>query len=78
MLLYKTIVLELLQEQHTQLHNHLRLRRTLLQELDRYANELRIAHLKWLTLGTDASAARELAVEQLQETLAQDCARLET
>lgn len=42
--MYKTIVLELL-EAHTALHRCLRLSRKLLPELDRYANDLRTAHL---------------------------------
>ena len=62
-MLYKTIVLELIQEQYPQLHRRLRLSRKLLRELDRYAIELRTMHCKWIDLGTDASGAAELAVQ---------------
>jgi hypothetical protein len=77
-MLYKTIALELLQEQYPTLHHRLRLSRTLLRELDRYATDLRAAHLKWVALGTDTSAARELAVEELQDTLSREAGRYET
>ena len=79
MALYKTIVLELLQEQYPSLHERLRRERALLATLDRYASELRTAHLAW----TDelrraspeadptriSSEALELAIEHLQESL---------
>ncbi len=76
--MYKTIALELIQEQYPQLHERLRLSRKLLPELDRYASELRTAHLRWIDLGTDASAARELALEELRGMLARDSTCLET
>ena len=44
---YKTIILELLQEQYPSLHDQLRRERTLLEKLNRYAVELRTAHLAW-------------------------------
>lgn len=73
---YKTIILELLQEQYPSLHERLCRERTLLATLNRYASELREAHLAW----TDelrraspeaapsqiASEALELAIEHLQ------------
>ena len=77
-MLYKTIVLELIQEQYPQLHQRLKLSRTLLKELDRYATDLRTAHLKWLAQGTEPETARELALEELHDRLAQETARIET
>ena len=76
---YKTIILELLQEQYPSLHDQLRRERTLLATLNRYAVELRTAHLAW----TDelrraspkadpvriSSEALELAIEHLQGSL---------
>jgi hypothetical protein len=77
-MLYKTIALELLQEQYPKLHEQLRLRRQLLAAVENYAVELRDSHRKWLALGMDASAARELAVEELREILARDSSHLES
>ncbi|HEV3384606.1 MAG TPA: hypothetical protein VG097_07310 [Gemmata sp.] len=73
---YKTITLGLL-ESHPKLHERLRLSRKLLSELDRYATELRTAHLRWKGEGLDPSAAMELAVEELQTRIAQEAERYE-
>lgn len=74
-MLYKTIVLELIQEQHPRLHRRLCLSRSLLAELDRYARELREVHRKWVSLGLDSSSAREMAVEELDSRLVQEADR---
>ncbi len=73
---YKTIVLELLQEQYPKLHEQLRQERTLLMTLDEYANELKSAHLAWMDEIRRASPesdesqvsseALQLAIEHLQ------------
>lgn len=76
-MLYMTIALELLQEQHPHLHRRLCRGRILLRELDRYASDLRAAHLRWIGLGMDTSSARELAVEELHFRLAQEVARFD-
>ncbi len=76
-MLYKTITLELLQEQYPRLHEELRLCRKLLAAVENYASAVRETHRKWLALGMDASAARELTVEELQDTLARDALCLE-
>ena len=76
---YKTIVLELLQEQYPNLHEQLRQERTLRQALDEYAGELKTAHLAWMEEIRRASPendpiqvsseALELAIEHLQGSL---------
>ena len=76
---YKTIVLELIQEQYPSLHERLRRERTLLEELNRYAVELRTAHLAWTDelrrASPEADPARissealELAIEHLLGSL---------
>ena len=76
-MLYKTIVLELIQEQYPHLYHRLRLGRTLLRELDRYASDLRATHLRWIAAGTDPGAARELALEELNARLAREAARFD-
>ncbi len=68
---YKTITLELL-EAHPNLHNRLRLSRKLLTEIDRYASDLRAAHLRWTGEGMDPSAARELALAELEARIAEE------
>jgi hypothetical protein len=75
---YRTIVLELIQEQ-PELHERLRLSRTLLSTVDSYATELRTAHLAWMddlrqaNPDSDpsriASEAMERAVEELRDRL---------
>jgi hypothetical protein len=77
---YKTIVLELLQEQYPGLHERLRRKRKLLETLNRHASELRTAHLAWTDelRRTSAEAdpahisseALDLAIEHLQGSLA--------
>jgi hypothetical protein len=77
--LYKTIVLELLQDQYPALHERLRRERKLLESMERYASELRTAHLRWMEeirrakagSGEEAisSEALELAIEHLQGIL---------
>ena len=71
---YKTITLELL-ESHPKLHKHLCLSRKLMSELDRYATDLRAAHLRWKDGGLDSSSALELAVEELETRIVQEAAR---
>jgi hypothetical protein len=77
---YKTIVLELLQQQPL-LHERLRSDRQLLPTMNAYAAELRAKHLAWMeTLRRSwpeshpsqiASEALELALEDLQQALQQ-------
>lgn len=77
-MLYKTIVLEML-EQRTQLHERLRRERKLLTTLENYARELKASHESWKeTLsqarpGSDASQisseAMELALQELADRL---------
>jgi hypothetical protein len=76
---YKTIILTLLQEQYPSLHERLRRERTLLATLNRYAVELRTAHLAWTDElrraspaadpASNSSEALELAIEHLQGSL---------
>jgi hypothetical protein len=76
---YKTIVLELLQDQPA-LHERLRATRSLLQTLERSAALLRTRHAFWMTeLGRKrgathpsqlSSSALEIAVEELRDALA--------
>jgi hypothetical protein len=78
-MMYKTIVLELLQEQYPVLHEQLRRERMLLKTLELYATELRTAHLAWMEAIRRASPdfdpsqlsieALELALEHLQGSL---------
>ena len=77
-MLYKTIVLELLQEQ-TQLHEQLRLQRQVLPVLNLCASELKAAHVHWKQMLSGAcpgsppdqiaSQALELAIEELRARL---------
>jgi hypothetical protein len=79
---YKTVVLELLQDQYPALHERLRTRRLLLQSLDEYAIELKARHDYWTTEFRQAnpdrsamqiaSVAMEMAIEDLQERLSCD------
>jgi hypothetical protein len=78
-MMYKTIVLELLQEQYPALHQQLRRKRTLLKTMNQYAIELRTAHLAWMKELRRASPecdpsqigseALELALQHLQGSL---------
>ena len=75
---YKTIVLELLQQQ-TELHEQLRLTRRLLPTIESCARELKASHESWMeTLsqanpGSDpiqiSSEALELALKELEDRL---------
>jgi hypothetical protein len=75
---YKTIVLALLQQQ-PELHEQLRLSRTLLATMNRYALELKASHEAWMERlgetrpGSDrsqlSSEAMEMAIQELQDRL---------
>jgi hypothetical protein len=75
---YKTIVLELLQ-QHREIHNQLRGKRTLLPTLERHARHLKACHEAWKDRlrqarpGSDpsqtASEALEIALKDLEAFL---------
>ncbi len=77
-MLYKTIVLEMLQDR-PELYNRFRSNRTLRQALENYASELSQLHTAWEeAIGTTplatsprqaASAALELAIEDLAKLL---------
>jgi hypothetical protein len=76
---YKTIVLELLQEQYPMLHARLCQERRLPQALQNYALALKDAHKAWMDelrrvnprrdFGQIASEALELAIDHLQGDL---------
>jgi hypothetical protein len=76
---YKTLVLELLQDQYPALHEKLRQEQTLLSTLDRLSIELKEAHVAWMNelrraspdcdFAQIASEALELAIEHLQGDL---------
>ena len=76
---YKTITLELLQDQFPTLHRRLRNQRKLLETLDQYARMLRDSHLAWRDQlartrpdshpGQITSEALELAIEDLMDAL---------
>lgn len=78
-MMYKTIVLELLQEQYPALHSRLLRKRMLLKALNQYAIELRTSHLAWMEELRRASPAcepsqigseaLELALQHLQGSL---------
>ena len=73
-MLYKTIILELLQDQYPKLHERLRASRTLLSTLDQQATALKRYHEDWMDelstgeagqrSGQIASEALELAIER--------------
>jgi hypothetical protein len=75
---YKTIVLELIQQQ-PELHEQLRASRTLLATMDAYALALKASHEGWMdrlsqrTPGSDrsqiSSEALEIALKDLEEDL---------
>jgi hypothetical protein len=77
-MLYKTIVLELLQER-PQMHEQLRQSRTLLSTMEQYAQELKANHEAWKEQlsqarpGSDpsqiASEALEIAIQELVDCL---------
>jgi hypothetical protein len=65
---YKTIALHLL-EQNPEMYDQLRTNRTLLPTMERYAEELRMAHLLWMDEGMGSSEAMEIAVKELEGRL---------
>ena len=75
---YKTIVHELLQ-QHTELHEHLRLTRRLLPTIETYAKDLKASHEEWKETLSEArpgsnpiqisSEAMEMAVQEMEDRL---------
>jgi hypothetical protein len=68
---YKTMVLELLQ-QHPEIHDRLRSRRSLLATLESYAGELKTRHDTWteaLTLANPGRAETQVASEALEIAL---------
>ena len=77
-MLYKTMVLELLQ-QRPEIHNQLRKERKLLPTMEQYAKELKASHEAWTELlaqirpGSDRhqlySEALELALKELEDRL---------
>jgi hypothetical protein len=77
-MLYKTMVLELLQ-QRPEMHDQLRKNRTLVPTLERYANQLRTRHLAWKEEFSQArpasepsqvaSEALEIALKELEDSL---------
>ncbi|VTR91617.1 unnamed protein product [Gemmata massiliana] len=73
-MLYQTIVLELL-EARPGLHTYLRRSRKLLAEMERYAADLRAAHLDRMNQGFDSSSALELALAELEARLDQEATR---
>jgi hypothetical protein len=78
-MLYKTIILELLQDQYPKLHERLRASRTLLSTLDQQATALKRYHEDWKDKLAQAkpdsdpvqmaSEALELALHDLRENL---------
>ena len=76
---YKTIVLELLQEDYQTLHEKLRAKRQLLEAVNVFAAHLKTRHEFWMEelgqrrMGTDtsqlSSSALEVAVEEFRNAL---------
>jgi hypothetical protein len=87
-MLYKTIILELLQDQYPTLHEQLRQERRLLPALDQYAMELKASHeackdqIAQAKPGSDpsriSSEALGLAVQELRDRLPCESPRDET
>jgi hypothetical protein len=75
-MLYKTIVLELLQN-HAPLYARLRLSRKLLGETDRYASDLRAAHQEY-SQSQPQETALELAVADIETRIEAEADRIET
>jgi hypothetical protein len=77
-MLYKTMILELLQ-QRPEMHEQLRQQRMLLPTLERYAIELKTRHEAWKELlsqakpgrseSQNATEALELALQEMEERL---------
>ena len=80
-MLYKTIMLELL-EQQPETHRQLRTRRSLLRTVNAYARELKAKHNEWMEVlrparpETDPSQisaeALELALQDIQDSLSSE------
>src|SRR5262245_24439242 len=76
---YKTIILELLQEQYPTLHEQLRSTRTLLATVNQHSADLKAAHIAWMdelrrtSPDSDpsqiSSEAMELAIQHIQGRL---------
>jgi hypothetical protein len=76
---YKTMILELLQHQHPEIHNQLRSNRVLLPIVELYARELKTNHEAWKTCLSQvrphsnpsqiASEALEIALKELEDSL---------
>jgi hypothetical protein len=75
-MLYKTIVLELIQS-HPVLHNRLRLSRKLMTEMERYASDLRTSHQEY-SQSHPQDTALELAVADIETRIAHEAVRLAT
>lgn len=77
-MLYKTMILELLQ-QRPEIHDQLRKKRKLLMTMEHYAKELKTSHQAWIELlsqirpGSDrsqlSSEALEIALKELEDRL---------
>jgi hypothetical protein len=67
-MLYKTIVLHLL-EDRPQMYQQLRKSRTLLATLNRLAEELKASHEALMNLGNQPNEAAELAIKELVDSL---------
>src|SRR4051812_40503659 len=86
-MLYKTMVLELLQEQ-PEIYEQLRSQRLLMPTLERYTAELKASHEAWTERLSQtkpeseasqiASEAMELALEQLQARLRHESSTVDT
>ncbi len=76
-MLYKTIMLELLESRPT-LHRHLQLSRKRLSEMELHASDLRSLHLRQQDAGMDSNEAPEHAVHEIEVRIAQEAARLKT
>lgn len=76
---YKTIVLELLQQQRTELYTQLRKEHNILIAIDIYARQLKKNHEAWMAIiaqanpGSDpsqiSSEALEMALKELEDRL---------
>jgi hypothetical protein len=75
-MLFKTTVLALL-ESHPTLYQQLRLSRRLMQEMDRYAGEMKTAYLLWLDAGMNSSEATEKVTAEIESRIASEADRLE-
>ncbi len=77
-MMYKTIVLDLIQEQ-PELHEQLRASRTLLQTLDTLAGELKASHEAWTERYCEANPGqdrRQIAAETMEPAIEELRARM--